>query len=38
MSRVKWSAAQIVHRERMAKASAYAKIALADPQVRAIYE
>jgi len=38
MSRVKWSAAQIAQRERFAEASAYAKAAIADPQIRAIYE
>lgn len=38
MSGVKWSAAQIAHRERMAEASAYAKAAIADPQIRAVYE
>ena len=38
MSRVKWSNAQKKQRQRMAKASKYAKAALADPQVRAIYE
>ena len=38
MSRVKWSPAQVAHRERIAEASAYAKAALANPQIRAIYE
>jgi hypothetical protein len=38
MSRVKWSAAQKAHRERFAEASAYARAAIADPQIRAIYE
>lgn len=38
MSRVKWSAAQIAHRERFAEARAYAKAAIADPQLRAMYE
>lgn len=37
MSRVKWSAAQVAQRERMAEASAYAKAAIADPQIRAFY-
>ncbi len=38
MSRVKWSPAQVAHRERIAEASAYAKAALANPEIRAIYE
>jgi len=38
MSRVKWSPAQVAHRERMAEAIAYAKAAVADPQIRRIYE
>lgn len=38
MSHVKWSPAQVAHRERMAEASAYARAAIADPQIRAIYE
>jgi len=38
MSRVKWSPAQETHRERLAEASAYAKAAIADPQIRPIYE
>ena len=38
MSRVKWSPAQEAHRERFAEASAYARLAMANPQVRAIYE
>jgi len=37
MTRVKWSAAQIAHREHMAEAIAYARAAIADPQIRAIY-
>ncbi len=37
MSRVKWSAAQQAHRERFAEASAYARAAIADPAIRAIY-
>ena len=38
MSGVKWSKAQKAHRERFKQASEYAKAALADPKVRAIYE
>ena len=38
MSRVKWSEAQQAHRQRFKEAVAYAKSALADPQVRAEYE
>lgn len=38
MTHVKWSAAQIAHREHMAEASAYATAATADPQVRPFYE
>lgn len=38
MSGVKWSPAQIAQRERFAEASAYAKAAIADPEIRAIYE
>ena len=38
MSRVQWSDAQKAHRERFKLANAYAKAAMADPQVRAIYE
>jgi hypothetical protein len=37
MSRVKWSAAQVAHRERFAEARAYAKAALAVPEIRTIY-
>lgn len=37
MSRVKWSPAQEAQRERFAEASAYAKAAIANPQIRAIY-
>jgi hypothetical protein len=37
MSGVKWSPAQIAHREKLAAASAYAKAATADPQLRALY-
>ena len=38
MSRVKWSEAQKAHRQRFKMANAYAKAALADPNVRAFYE
>ncbi len=38
MSRVQWSPAQQEHRQRFRKAVAAAKIALADPEVRARYE
>lgn len=38
MSGVKWSPAQIAQRERFAATSAYARAAIADPQIRAIYE
>jgi hypothetical protein len=38
MSKVKWSEAQQSQRERFTQASEYAKAALADPKVRAIYE
>lgn len=37
MSDVKWSPAQVAHRERMAEAFAYASAAVADPQIRAHY-
>lgn len=37
MSRVKWSAAQIAHREHFAAARAYAKAAMAVPELRTIY-
>jgi hypothetical protein len=37
MSDVKWSPAQVAHRERMAEASAYAKAAVADPEIRSFY-
>jgi len=37
MTGVKWSPAQIAHREHMAEASAYARAATADPQLRAYY-
>jgi hypothetical protein len=38
MSRVRWSKAQKENRQRFKQASAYARAALADPQVRAEYE
>ena len=38
MSRIKWSDAQKAHRERIAEASAYARAALSNPEIRAIYE
>ena len=38
MSHVKWSEAQLAHRQRFKAAIAYAKAAMAEPQVRAIYE
>ena len=38
MSRVKWSKAQNVNRQRFAQAIHYAKQAMADPQVSAFYE
>lgn len=38
MSKVKWSKAQKNQRERMKKANEYAKAAMADPDVNAIYE
>ena len=38
MSRVKWSKAQKEHRKRFKQAVAYARSALADPNVRAQYE
>ena len=38
MSNVKWSEAQAAHRQRFKEAIAYAKAAMADPQVRATYE
>ena len=38
MSNVKWSKAQKEHRRRFKQAVAYAKAAMADPQVRPIYE
>jgi hypothetical protein len=38
MSRVKWSKAQKEHRQRFRKAVIYARVAMADPIVRAKYE
>ena len=38
MSQVKWSEAQKEHRRRFKQAVAYAHAALADPQVRLVYE
>ena len=38
MSNVKWSAAQQAQRQRFKEANAYARAAMADPEVRAIYE
>ena len=38
MSNVKWSKAQKKHRQRFQEATVYAKAAMADSQVRAIYE
>ena len=38
MSNVDWSPAQIENRQRMKQANNYAKKALANPKVRAIYE
>ena len=38
MSKVEWSPAQQAHRERFKQASEYATAALADPEVRLIYE
>ena len=38
MSKVKWSEAQQKQRRRFKEASVYAKAALADPQVRLLYE
>ena len=38
MSKVKWSPAQKAQRQRFKKAAAYAKAALAEPQVRLRYE
>jgi hypothetical protein len=38
MSSVKWSPAQKAHRQRFKEAVAYAKVAMAIPEVRAIYQ
>ena len=38
MSNVKWSDAQQAHRQRFKQAVAYAKAAMAVPEVRAVYE
>ncbi len=38
MSNVKWSEAQIAQRERFKEASLYAKAAMADPKVRAVFD
>ena len=38
MSNVKWSPAQQAHRERFKQAAAYAKVALDQPDLRAVYE
>jgi len=38
MSKVQWSAAQQAQRQRFKQANAYAKAAMAEPAVRAIYE
>jgi hypothetical protein len=38
MSNVKWSKAQQAHRQRFKEAVAYAKAAMAEPKVRAMYE
>jgi hypothetical protein len=38
MSKVKWSKAQKAHRQRFKKAVAYARAAMAEPKVRAVYE
>jgi len=38
MSKVKWSEAQEAHRQRFKEATAYAKAAMAQPKIRAIYE
>ena len=38
MSKVEWSKAQKANRERFAEAIAYARQAMADPEVRAHYE
>ena len=38
MSQVNWSPAQAAHRQRFKEAVAYARTALADPQIRARYD
>jgi hypothetical protein len=38
MSKVRWSKAQKAHRERFKQASEYAKAAMADPKVCAVYK
>lgn len=38
MSKVKWSQAQQEHRQRFKRAVAYARAAMADPDVREVYE
>jgi hypothetical protein len=38
MSKVEWSPAQQEYRQRFKQAIAYAKAAMADPDVRAVYE
>jgi hypothetical protein len=38
LSGVKWSKAQKAHRKRFKEAVAYARAAMADPQIRLIYE
>jgi len=38
MSKVKWSEAQVEHRQRFKQAVAYARAAMVDPKVRAEYE
>ena len=38
MSRVKWSQAQKAQRERFKQATEYARAAMAEPHVRAVYE
>jgi hypothetical protein len=38
MSNVRWSKAQKDHRQRFKQATAYAKAAMADPNLRAVYE
>ena len=38
MSHVKWSEAQQAHRQRFKEAVAYAKAAMADPELRVVYE